>query len=73
MNDKRHPDADLIDRLGGSSEVARKLGERYSVQRVGNWKTRGVPELLKWQRQDVFGPAPGTKKKGRGSSGLKAA
>lgn len=55
MTRKRHPDADLIAALGGPSVLARKLGEEFSVQRVHNWRTRGIPPLLKYQRQDVFG------------------
>lgn len=58
MTDKPHPDAALIDRLGGPSEVARRLGGDYSVQRVSNWKVRGIPPLLRYQRQDVFGRVP---------------
>lgn len=55
MAEKLHEDAALIDRLGGSSELARKLGPGYSAQRVSNWRVRGIPPLLKYQRQDVFG------------------
>lgn len=57
MTDDRHPDADLIDRLGGPTEVARKLGfdNPGAIARVSNWKKRGIPPLLRYQRQDVFG------------------
>jgi hypothetical protein len=54
----RHPDADLIDRLGGSTKTAQRLGldtKAGGVQRVQNWKVRGIPELLRYQRPDVFG------------------
>jgi len=59
--DTRHPDADLIDRLGGPADVARLLGydpKAGGVQRVQNWKTRGIPEIVRLRRPDVFGEAP---------------
>lgn len=58
--DKYHPDSDVIDRLGGPAELARRLGyvERGAVQRVQNWKYRGIPEVVRLRRPDVFGPAP---------------
>jgi len=58
---KPHPDAEVIDRLGGPAELARQLGfdpKAGGVQRIQNWKTRGIPELIKLRRPDVFGPAP---------------
>jgi hypothetical protein len=57
----RHPDSDLIDALGGAAVVARKLGfdpAAGGAQRVQNWKYRGIPELIRLKRPDVFGPAP---------------
>lgn len=56
-----HPDAALIDRLGGPTNVARSLGYDLprGVQRVQNWKYRGIPPYTRLARQDVFGPAPG--------------
>lgn len=48
-------DKEQIERLGGSAEVARMLG--YTVQRVQNWKDRGVPAKVKLTRPDLF-PAP---------------
>ena len=56
-----HPDAELITRLGGPAELARKLGidpRSGGTQRVQNWKYRGIPEIWKLRRADVFGPAP---------------
>lgn len=61
--DATHPDADLIEALGGAAEVARRLGFNPAdggVQRVQNWKRRGIPKLLRYQRPDVFGPPEGT-------------
>ena len=55
--DKYHPDAAVIDRLGGSAEVARKLGYDPSaggVQRVQNWKMRGIPELVRLKNPSIF-------------------
>jgi hypothetical protein len=51
-----HPHAKLIDRLGGSWAVAQALGltEPGALQRVSNWKRRGIPELLMLKRPDVF-------------------
>jgi len=56
----QHPDAMLIDALGGPSKLARKLGyaRHNGVQRVQNWKSRGIPLLLRYQRPDIFGPPP---------------
>jgi len=53
-----HPDAQLIERLGGPSVVARALGFEMprGVQRVQNWKYRGIPEVLLLKRADVFFP-----------------
>lgn len=61
MKKKKHADAVLIANLGGPAEVARKLGfdpRQGGCQRVQNWIQRGIPVLLKYQRQDVFGPQP---------------
>jgi hypothetical protein len=59
--DTQHPDAALIDRLGGPAELARTLGfdpKAGGVQRIQNWKQRGIPEVIRLRRQDVFGPPP---------------
>lgn len=55
-----HPDAALIEDLGGPATVARRLGYQMpgGTQRVQNWKYRGIPPLLRLTRADVFGPAP---------------
>jgi hypothetical protein len=56
-----HPDKAIIDALGGAAEVARKLGldpANGGVQRVHNWTTRGIPDAVKWNHQDIFGEAP---------------
>jgi hypothetical protein len=51
-----HPHAKLIDRLGGSRAVAQALDLKSpgALQRVSNWKRRGIPELLMLKRPDVF-------------------
>lgn len=55
----RHPDAELIDSLGGPAVLSRRLGfKKNGVQRVQNWKRRGIPEVIRLRRTDVFGPAP---------------
>lgn len=48
-------DSDLIESLGGSAKVAARLG--CSVQRVQNWKVRGIPAQVRLDHQDVF-PLP---------------
>jgi len=55
-----HPDAQLIEQLGGPAVVARALGFEMpgGVQRVHNWKSRGIPPLTRITRTDVFGPMP---------------
>ena len=53
----------IIDSLGGDAEVARLLGydpKRGGVQRVNNWKRRGIPLHVLLERPDLF-PKP-TKK-----------
>lgn len=55
-----HPDAQLIEQLGGPAVVARALGFEMpgGVQRVHNWKSRGIPPLIRLTRKDVFEPVP---------------
>lgn len=48
-------DKDLIESLGGSAKLAVRLG--YSVQRVENWKKRGIPAQVRLDHPDVF-PLP---------------
>jgi len=48
-------DKDLIDSLGGPTKVAARLG--YTVQRVQNWKERGIPPRVRLDHPDVF-PLP---------------
>lgn len=60
MDTTLHPDADLIDSLGGPAKISRKLGLDPSAggtQRVQNWKYRGIPEIWRLRRPDVFGAA----------------
>jgi len=63
-----HPDAVLIEGLGGPTAVARALGYDLpkGVQRVQNWKYRGIPPYTRLSRQDVFGPAPANDAEGQG-------
>lgn len=53
-----HPDAALIEQLGGSTGLAKKLGASYTKQTVNNWRRRGIPELEWRRRPDLFGPFP---------------
>jgi hypothetical protein len=48
-------DKELIENLGGSAKLAVRLG--YSVQRVENWKKRGIPAQVRLDHPDVF-PLP---------------
>jgi len=59
--DTRHPDSALIDRLGGPAELARALGfdpKAGGVQRVQNWRQRGIPEVIRLRRPDLFAAEP---------------
>lgn len=49
-------DRELIRRLGGSTKVAAMLATegRCSVQRVQNWKTRGIPPGVKLSHPHIF-------------------
>jgi len=49
--------AQIIDALGGPAKVAELLGiadKPGSVQRVWNWKTRGIPPRVLLDHPDVF-------------------
>jgi LEA14-like dessication related protein len=48
-------DKDLIESQGGATKVAMRLG--CSVQRVQNWKKRGIPAQVRLDNPDVF-PLP---------------
>lgn len=59
----RNIDADvaLIERLGGAASLARQLDakakdpdDRYDVQRVQNWKTRGIPAEVRLKFPELF-------------------
>jgi hypothetical protein len=49
-------DADLIDRAGGPSVLAARLGlaDKGAVQRVSNWKRRGIPARVRLDHRAVF-------------------
>lgn len=52
-----HADAALIDALGGPSKLAELLGydkSRGGVQRIQNWKKRGIPPSVKLAYPDLF-------------------
>jgi hypothetical protein len=50
-------DAKLIDGLGGPTKVAELLQlDKGGVQRVSNWKRRGIPPKVKLERPDLFLP-----------------
>lgn len=53
---KPHPDAKLIEALGGPAALARRLGLNpdTGTQRVHNWKTRGIPALIRLNHPEVF-------------------
>lgn len=64
MMSPMHPDSELIKRLGGVAEVARKMGYGAGgIQRVHNWLHRGIPPRVKLERSDLFlKPAPKPRK-----------
>jgi hypothetical protein len=53
-----HPDWELITELGGPAKVAELLdySKEGGVQRVQNWKHRGIPPAVKLARPDLFLP-----------------
>lgn len=53
-----HPDWALIVALGGPLKVAELLDYEKDggVQRVQNWKFRGIPSAVKLERPDLFLP-----------------
>jgi hypothetical protein len=54
-------DAELIENLGGPAKVCDllKISKQGGVQRVQNWKVRGIPARVKVERPDLFlGQAP---------------
>lgn len=47
----------IIERLGGPAKVARMLGiadEKGAIQRVSNWKRRGIPPRVLLEHPKVF-------------------
>jgi len=54
---KLHPDSKVIDALGGPTKVAERLGyDKTSggVQRVQNWRGRGIPSDVKIKFPELF-------------------
>jgi len=50
-------DSKLIDDLGGPAKVAELLGFSKvdgGVQRVHNWRTRGIPSKVKLEHPEIF-------------------
>lgn len=58
MDDKEHPEWALVMALGGAAKVAETLGYEKDggVQRVQNWKLRGIPSHVKLKHPDLFQP-----------------
>ncbi|WP_418654903.1 YdaS family helix-turn-helix protein [Acinetobacter bereziniae] len=54
-------DKEKIEELGGSTALAEKIG--YSVQRVQNWKVRGIPSKEKLKFPEIFLDTRNTKSK----------
>lgn len=56
MDSQIKKDAELIERLGGPASVAKLLGYGmpFGVQRVSNWRVRGIPAKVKLERPDLF-------------------
>lgn len=50
-------DSELIAELGGPARVCELMGipKAGGIQRVQNWKTRGIPARIKLARPDLFG------------------
>lgn len=49
-------DAELIKHYGGPSRIAAMLGwhESRAVQRIHNWRSRGIPARVKLQFPHIF-------------------
>mgnify|MGYP000995132711 CR=1 FL=1 len=49
-------DAELIDALGGPTRLAAllRLHDQGAVQRVSNWKRRGIPARVRLEHADVL-------------------
>lgn len=49
-------DSELIQALGGPTRVAELLGlsDRGAIQRVSNWKRRGIPPRMRLDHPRVF-------------------
>lgn len=49
-------DRELIEQLGGTSQVARLLGypRNGGPQRVNHWKSRGIPAEVKLAHPEIF-------------------
>lgn len=62
METDTHPHAEIIDRHGGPTKVAELMGiqdEPGAVQRVSNWKRRGIPAEVRLAYPHLFvNPAP---------------
>lgn len=58
MDSHEHPDWALITSLGGAAKVAELLGytKAGGVQRVQNWKARGIPPGVKLRHPELFLP-----------------
>lgn len=56
METSKHPDAELIDALGGPRSLCQQLGwaEDGGVQRVTNWRARGIPAQVKLDYPHIF-------------------
>lgn len=55
--DKHTHDNQLIDKLGGDTEVAKLLKfdlKKGGAQRVHNWRTRGIPAQVKVDHPTIF-------------------
>jgi hypothetical protein len=50
-------DLEIIEYLGGATELAKLLGldkKRGGIQRVHNWKKRGIPPAIKLKYPTIF-------------------
>ncbi|RYH67824.1 MAG: hypothetical protein EON54_03800 [Alcaligenaceae bacterium] len=52
-------DAQLIDHHGGPARLAEKLGwkEAGAIQRIHNWRSRGIPAAVKLKYPTIFLPS----------------
>lgn len=63
--DNLHPDAKIIERLGGPAKLAARLGYTgaKATARVFNWTKRGIPARVRLDNLELFGQPKQTRRR----------